>query len=184
MQLSVILPAVVGMLASLAGVTLGGVLTRRAQAQQWSRDRLTHACLLIMNESSRIQIALHRYQRGEDRLDWVSWNEALATIVLTAPSGLVQAALAIDETFWRTTDEIEAGQASSGQASSGQDWERIRASIEAARLAFANRARRELAGRSDVVTRLAARPRPLARRDLAAPPDSGGAGPVGLSGEG
>ncbi|PRX60115.1 hypothetical protein B0I32_118259 [Nonomuraea fuscirosea] len=179
MQLSVILPAVVGMLASLAGVTLGGVLTRRAQAQQWSRDRLTHACLLIMNESSRIQIALHRYQRGKDRPDWVSWNEALATIVLTAPSGLVQAALAIDETFWRTTDEIEAG-----QASSGQDWERIRASIEAARLAFANRARRELAGRSDVVTRLAARPRPLARRDLAAPPDSGGAGPVGLSGEG
>lgn len=178
MQLSVILPAVVGMLASLAGVTLGGVLTRRAQAQQWSRDRLTHACLLIMNESSRIQIALHRYQRGKDRPDWVSWNEALATIVLTAPSGLVQAALAIDETFWRTTDEIEAG------ASSGQDWERIRASIEAARLAFANRARRELAGRSDVVTRLAARPRPLARRDLAAPPDSGGAGPVGLSGEG
>ncbi|MEV5888382.1 hypothetical protein [Nonomuraea fuscirosea] len=56
-----------------------------------------------------------------------------------------------------------------------QDWDRIRSSIEAARLTFANLARRELAGRSDVVTKLAARPRPLARPDPATPHDSGGA---------
>jgi hypothetical protein len=77
----------------------------------------------------------------------------LATISLVAPADLVHAALEIDETFWRTTNEIEAG-----QMRSAGDWERVRTSIERTRLGFANLARQRLAGRSDVVTRLAARP--------------------------
>ncbi|MGW3351020.1 hypothetical protein ACWDA3_47630 [Nonomuraea rubra] len=153
MQLSTALPAVIGMLASLMGVALGAMLTRRVQTLQWSRERLTHACTVIMSESSRIQISLHRYWKSGDRPEWIAWNEALATVSLVAPSELVHAALEIDETFWRTTDEIEAG-----RVRSAGDWERVRASIERSRLGFANLARSHLAGRNDVVTRLAARP--------------------------
>src|SRR5687767_15128797 len=101
MQIDAVLVAILGMVASLAGVGLGGMVTRRTYVRQWSRERLTSACLLVVSESSRLQIALNRYRQGSDRPDWIVWNEALATLTLTAKADLVHAALSIDEAFWR-----------------------------------------------------------------------------------
>ncbi|MEU4544502.1 hypothetical protein [Nonomuraea dietziae] len=153
MQVDAVLVAILGMVASLAGVGLGGMVTRRTYVRQWSRERLTSACLVVVSESSRLQIALNKYRQGSDRPDWIVWNEALATLTLTAKADLVHAAVSIDEAFWRTTHAIETDQVRSADA-----WDSERSSIEHARLMFINLARRELADRSDVVTRIASRP--------------------------
>jgi hypothetical protein len=79
-QVVAILPAVMATVASLLGVFLGSLLTRRVQGQQWSRDRQIDACMMIMRESNRVQFGLNGLWRGKVGPDWVPWNEALVTL--------------------------------------------------------------------------------------------------------
>jgi hypothetical protein len=155
LQLSVIIPVVGGIFATLLGVVLGGVLTRRAQETSWLRDRQVDACLGIMRESNRTQFDLRSAWRGGTRPDWVPWNEALTVLTLVSRTELISAALQIDETFWQADHKI-----GDGQIISEEGWAQVRDVIEEARLDFINLARRSLADRHEAVSRLAAR-RPL-----------------------
>jgi hypothetical protein len=70
-HVNVTAPVVGGILATLLGVALGSLLTRRGQVEQWSRDRQVEACLSILRESTRAQIMLRSLSRGEiEKLDW------------------------------------------------------------------------------------------------------------------
>ncbi|MEU8205076.1 hypothetical protein [Streptosporangium sp. NPDC049046] len=152
-QLGVILPALVGMLASLLGVLLGSLLTRRAHNQHWSRDRQIDACLMIMRESNRAQFALNRLWQGKGNPDWIPWNEALVTLTLVGEPDIVRAALAVDETFWVTNRRIETGELRSAEA-----WAQAREAIEAARLNFINMTRWRIVGGAQALSQFVARP--------------------------
>lgn len=154
-QVNVIVPAVGAVLATLLGVALGSLLTRRVQAEQWSRDRQVDACLSILRESTRTQIILRRLTRNEvEKLDWSTWNEAVAVINLVGHRDMVSAAFGMDAAFWRSNESIERGEIGNDEA-----WAAIRDDMEASRLAFINAARRHL-WRSDEppILHLLARP--------------------------
>jgi hypothetical protein len=159
LELGVIIPVVGGIVATLVGVVLGGVLTRRAQERQWLRDRQLEACLGIMRESNRAQFALRAAWREGTRPDWVPWNEALTIVSFVHGPEIVTSAQQIDETFWETNHKIGSGQIASEEA-----WAQVRDVIEKARLDFVNLARRHLTEQREPVSRLAAR-MPLAGGD-------------------
>lgn len=152
-QLGSVLPALVGMLASLLGVFLGSLLTHRAHNHQWSRTRQIDACLMIMQESNRVQFAMNALWQGGDKPDWIPWNEALVTLSLVGHPDLVRAALSIDETFWSTNHSIDTG-----ELHSSTTWAQARGSIEGARLHFINVTRRRLVGGAQALSQFVARP--------------------------
>ena len=70
-----------GVLATLLGVGLGGVLTRRQQVDAWSRDRQVDACAEIVRASAQVLRALrdlYLARIAQMDLDWRPWTEALA----------------------------------------------------------------------------------------------------------
>jgi hypothetical protein len=153
MQLSVIVPVLGGICATVLGVVMGGMLTRRAQVQHWLRDHQVDACLGIMRESNRVQFALRSAWRDGTRPDWVPWNEALTVLTLVTRPDMVSAAQQIDQVFWETNRKISAR-----EITSEEDWALVRSALEDARLSFINHARRQLADQREPVSRLAARP--------------------------
>ncbi|MBO3753049.1 hypothetical protein J5X84_44010 [Streptosporangiaceae bacterium NEAU-GS5] len=144
-QLGLIISVAGGIAATLLGVFLGSVLTRKTEVQQWSRDRQVEACLAIMSESNRTQFALRGLWRRGEKINWIPWNEALASLTLMAHVDLVEAALLIDESFWQCSRVMNRGDIRSEEA-----WERARNPIERARLDFVNTARRHITGRNAV----------------------------------
>jgi hypothetical protein len=143
-----------GILATLFGVALGSLLTRRAQAEQWSRDRQLEACLSIIRESSRAEVMLRLFNRNEiEKLDWTPWNEALAVIALVGHRDMASAARLMDEVFWISHRSISRGKISNDEA-----WVAIRDKMEASRLEFINAARCHLLRTREPIPRLLARP--------------------------
>jgi hypothetical protein len=143
-----------GILAALLGVVVGAVLARRAQFEQWSRDRQVDACVSILRESTKAQIGLLRLYRGEaGRPDWAPWNEAMAVIQLVGRSEMAVEVRKMDKVFWESNRSIEHGEVTNDEA-----WAAIRDAMEGARLKFTNAARSKLVGSSEPLSRLVWRP--------------------------
>ena len=156
-QLDVLLPAAAGVIATLLGVVLGGVLTRRQQVEAWSRDREVEACAAIVRESTRVQLNLrHVFRSRATSLDWAPWNEALAVLHLVGHPDAVAAAQAMDEAIWRSSHAVRYAGITSEDA-----WAAAREPLEATRLQFINTARHHLLASRQPLHRLVARP-PLA----------------------
>lgn len=153
-QMDVLLPAAAGVIATLLGVVLGGVLTRRQQVEAWSRDRQVEACAAIVRESTRVQLNLRHVFRGRaTTIDWAPWNEALAVLHLVGHPDAVAAAQAMDEAIWRSSHAVRYG------GITGEDaWAAAREPLEATRLQFINTARRRLLANREPLHRLVARP--------------------------
>ena len=153
MQVAVLLPAAAGVIATLLGVGLGGVLTRRQQTEAWARDRQIDACASIVNESTRMQLQLGRVASGIDTaLDWVPWNSSLAVLHLVGHPEIVASAQAMDEAFWISGDAIKHR-----DEGAYPGWNALREPLEATRLAFVNTSRRHLLVDDRPLSRLVAR---------------------------
>ena len=109
--------AVISSASGLIGVGLGAFLTGRVQKRQWARGQQIDACAAIVVKSTRVQLALQRQWKHQERVDWVPWNEALARISLVADRAVVDAAGDVDEVFWRHSDRIDRG-----EIKSEADW--------------------------------------------------------------
>lgn len=129
--------------AALAGVAAGAVLSGRSQTRQWFRDEQVRACADIMRESTKVlleyEVASRKHRKQQ--VAWVSWNEALAVISIVGDQGIVDAAVWIDESFWSTSSRIDSLDVSD------DEWTVLRGNIESRRLDFINTSRRVL-GRS------------------------------------
>jgi hypothetical protein len=156
MQLDVLLPAVAGVLATLLGVGLGGVLTRRQQVDAWSRDRQVDACAEIVRASAQVQRALrdlYLARIAQMDLDWRPWTEALAVVDLVGHPDVVDAAHAMDEAIWRSA------YAARDKSGAGEEvWETINGPMEAARLIFINTSRKHLLTNKQPLTSINRRP--------------------------
>jgi hypothetical protein len=134
-------PALISALSGLSGVTLGASLTARVQPKLWARGKQVDACAAIVAESTRIQLAMRRWWKDGDRIDWVAWNQALAEISLMSEAAVVEAAGAVDEVFWQESDRIERG-----EVIDETRWFEAAGRMELARLAFVNAAKRHVMG--------------------------------------
>lgn len=150
-------------LATLAGVVIGSILTNRSQSRQWSRDRLADACLQVLRESSNAMIELGVLSgqgiecapdgtRVPSTMDWRPWNEALAVLSLVATGEIAEKAYAIDAELWPAHQVIKRGWITYA------DWREFRDVIDARRRDFVNAARRQLASPGSPLHRITGRP--------------------------
>jgi hypothetical protein len=129
--------------AALAGVAAGAVLTSRSQARQWFRDEQVRACADVLRESTKIILEYEVASRKsrKQQVNWIPWNEALAVISIVGDQRIVRAAVRIDASFWPASSKIDS------LSVTDDEWFTLRDHIEALRLDFINTSRKVL-GRS------------------------------------
>jgi hypothetical protein len=110
----------------------------RSQTRHWIRDKQIGACTALIEESTRMQRALLRQQRGGRKADWTAWNQALAMIWLVGVPDVIDAAATMERVFWSDGTRIKAGQITD------DEWAAARDRMESARLSFINAARRNI----------------------------------------
>ena len=171
--LTIVVSGISGAAVTLVGVVAGGAVASRSQRRQLTRDKQIDACAVAVQESTRMQIALLRYWKHEQEIDWTAWNQALAMIWLVGIPDVIAAARRMDRVFWLCGSRIK-----SGQMTSEETWSMVRDEMEAVRLDFINAARRSVVGASARVDDApVARPPLWEIREMfgspADPPDSG-----------
>lgn len=73
--LTILISGASGAVVTLLGVAAGGVIAGRSQRQQWTRDKQLDACAELVQESTRMQLALLQHWRGGIAADWTAWNQ-------------------------------------------------------------------------------------------------------------
>jgi len=159
--LGIVLSTFGGAAVTLLGVIVGGFVTRRSEQRQWARDRQIDACATVVQESTRMQLALLERWKRRQRPDWTVWNQALAMLWLVGTHEVIAEAKAMDRLFWLSSIRIKGGQMSEDA------WAADRDEMEAARLRFINAARRAIVTRSAVLSDVPVARPPLSEvRDL------------------
>src|SRR5687768_14426386 len=98
----VLVPVIGGILAALAGGTIGGWLGHRSQRSHWTRDsRLKAYAELMRCHAERYHTLSHRVPVQPQPVDWSDWNRALAVVNMLAPEPVAAQAVQIDEATWR-----------------------------------------------------------------------------------
>jgi hypothetical protein len=67
---------------ALLGAVTGGVIASRTQGRQWLREQRIDAYAAVIQEPTRMQLAVRSEWRRGGRPDWTIWNLALALIWL------------------------------------------------------------------------------------------------------
>lgn len=150
----VLAPTVGGVLAALAGGTLGGWLGHRSQRTHWTRDSRLSAYTELMRcyaEAYHI-LSQEPSDHGRAKVDWSEWNRALAVVNLIAATPVAAQAVKIDEMMWRLSLAAERGYI--------ERWTQVRKPLEQAVLEFVNLARGDVGGFDGPVARLNGRPDP------------------------
>lgn len=137
--LTILISAASGAVVTLVGVAAGGVIASRSQRQQWTRDKQLGACAEVVQESTRVQLALRQRWRGGVSADWTAWNQALAMIWLVGTPAVRAGARRMDRLFWLCSAQIKRA-----QVASETDWAALRDEMEEARRDFINASRREV----------------------------------------
>lgn len=155
MHLDILIPAAVGVLTTMVGVLLGGRIAFRAQSQHWARDRQADACIAVLRESTKVQLALRRRFRDPSapKVEWAPWNEALTVLQMVADCRIVEAALLMDLRFWDYSSIIR-----DRLIVTEEQWATVREPMEASRLAFINAARQHLVRVEEPIQSLVTRP--------------------------
>jgi hypothetical protein len=149
-------PAIVSALTSLialGGVALGAWLNGHNTGRQWTRDAQLRACQRLMDQYAAACAELARTR--EDVIPdvaWAPWNQALTEVSFVCDKPVVDAAYAIDETFWRVESAIEDGQRSP------EAWIPLRHQMESARDAFIRAVRLQTNARFRDPVRTSGRP--------------------------
>jgi hypothetical protein len=143
-----------GILATLAGVLAGGVVTNRAQTQQWLRGEQVRACADVLRESTKVLLELERARRKNRKqdVDWGPWNEALATTSVVAEQAVVDAAVRLDECFWPSSKKVDSLNVTD------DEWRAMQDDIESRRLEFINTSRRVLRRSGPPLKQIVGRP--------------------------
>jgi hypothetical protein len=137
--LTILISGASGGVVTLLGVVAGGLIAGRSQLRQWTRDKQLDACAQLVQESTRMQLALLQHWRGGAAADWTAWNQALAMIWLVGTPAVRTEAKRMDRLFWLCGAQIKGG-----QMTRKEDWASARDEMEVARRDFINATRRDV----------------------------------------
>jgi len=101
-----------GALLATVGVLVGGVVTRRAQDQQWIRDQQLAAYQELFSHYAKFTMELRRAHgdgRGWD-YDWGEWSAALMRVSLVAPTEVATEIDYFDRAINSFLDQVERGE--------------------------------------------------------------------------
>ncbi|MBE1487565.1 hypothetical protein [Plantactinospora soyae] len=151
-----VLSIVGGVIGTLAGVGVGGMIGYRTQRTHWSRGLRVEAYAEFLRAFAAVYNTASRPWREGEKVDvdWADWNRALGMVVLVSQTDLAAAAVAVDEQLWRL--HILAGK--HRHPINGAEWDDLSAPLEQARLDFVNAARRELSRSNAPLPRMMGRP--------------------------
>jgi hypothetical protein len=151
----VVIATVVGsIVATLAGVLIGALLTSRSQHASWVRATRLEAAANVLESYSKIYDELQYWSTKGQRpeIDWTGWNQSLSRLSLVAEAPVMVAAYSIDAAFWRMDEQIKAG------ATGHTSWIRIRHAAENACLDFTNSCRTQFIGPTTKLATVVGRP--------------------------
>lgn len=147
-MLDALVTTAAGALSATVGVLVGGIVTRRAQDRQWSRDQQLTAYRELLGHYARFTMELrraHGERRGWD-YDWGAWSAALMHASLIAPG---EVAAEIDA-FGRAVDDFLDQVARTRDPRSDplppDDFERARRTVAAAQVKLVNVIRQSVNG--------------------------------------
>ncbi|GAA0233665.1 hypothetical protein GCM10009539_18730 [Cryptosporangium japonicum] len=129
------------MIGTLAGVLVGGFLTRRGQSQHWRTDTKAAAYRNLLREYARVEFDLRRAYLGTipvTDVDWSRWGGALTEVSLVADEEVVAALTPVGVALLDIDAQVHSGRRDE------VEWESLLRALVAAQVAFVNAARRSL----------------------------------------
>ncbi len=127
--------------AALVGGLIGGTLSRRHEADRWTRDQRATAYADLIRSYADVYHRLALDEHGTRGIpDWPDWNRALAVVYMLADPAVAEQARQVDAAVWKLSLHAKTGRLP------GVQWRSLRAALEAEVLTFLNLARTELGG--------------------------------------
>ncbi|WP_329568375.1 hypothetical protein [Streptomyces sp. NBC_01361] len=147
MVLESLVTTVAGAVLATAGVLVGGVVTRRAQDQQWLRDQQLAAYQALFAHYAKFTMELRR-AHGDGRswdYDWGEWSAALMRVSLVAPLGVATEIDNFGRAIDAFLDQVERGERTPlRNPLSPAEFEEARREPAAAQVKLVNAIRRSL----------------------------------------
>ncbi|MFI6151993.1 hypothetical protein ACIBCA_04800 [Kitasatospora sp. NPDC051170] len=106
--LDVLITTVAGAASATVGVLVGGVVTRRGQDQQWSRDQQLVAYQELLSHYAKFTMVIkraHADRQGWD-YDWAEWSAVLTRVGLVAPAEVVREIDSFGQSVDRFLDRV------------------------------------------------------------------------------
>ncbi|MFJ3792283.1 hypothetical protein [Kitasatospora sp. NPDC090091] len=120
--LEALITTVAGAASATVGVLVGGVVTRRGQDHQWSRDQQLVAYQELLSHYAKFTMVIkraHADRRGWD-YDWAEWSAVLTRVSLIAPA---EVAREVDSPgFSRRQQRLRPGPLLARQISTPHEW--------------------------------------------------------------
>ncbi|MFE5893994.1 hypothetical protein ACFQ6E_34315 [Streptomyces sp. NPDC056462] len=151
MMLEGLVTTVAGALLATAGVLVGGVVTRRAQDQQWIRDQQLASYQELFSHYAKFTMELRRAhgdERGWD-YDWGEWSATLIRVSLVAPTEVAKEIDNFGRAIDSFLDHVERGDRTPLRNPLGpEEFEAARQESVVAQARLVNAIRRSLSGDS------------------------------------
>lgn len=139
--LDTLLTTAAGAVSATLGVLVGGVVTRRGQDRQWTRDKQLAAYVDLLRHYSRFTMAIKRSTAGGGwDYDWGEWSAALTAASIVAPADV---ATEIDA-FGRAVGVFLDRTARVGGTLTAEQFEEASVAPARAQVALVNAMRRSL----------------------------------------
>ncbi|MFD7206160.1 hypothetical protein [Streptomyces sp. NPDC059893] len=146
-MLDTLVTTVAGALSATAGVLVGGIVTRRAQDRQWTRDQQLAAYQELFSHYAKFTMELrraHGERRGWD-YDWGEWSAALIRVSLVASKEVAAEIDNFSRAINSFLDQVERGERTPlRDPLSPEEFEQARQASAQAQVKLVNAIRRSL----------------------------------------
>jgi len=146
-MLDTLVTTAAGALSATAGVLVGGIVTRRAQDRQWTRDQQLAAYQELFSHYAKFTMELRRAhgdRRGWD-YDWGEWSAALIRVSLVAPAEVATEVDNFGRAINSFLDQVERGERTPlRDPLSPEEFEQARQASTQAQVKLVNVIRRSL----------------------------------------
>ncbi|MEU8986948.1 hypothetical protein AB0C98_10930 [Streptomyces sp. NPDC048558] len=146
-MLDMLVTTAAGAVSATAGVLVGGIVTRRAQDRQWTRDQQLAAYQELLSHYAKFTMELRRAhgdRHGWD-YDWGEWSAALIRVRLVAPTEVATEVDNFGRAINSFLDQVERGERTPlRDPLSPEEFEQARQASAQAQVKLVNVIRRSL----------------------------------------
>ncbi|MFB6893450.1 hypothetical protein ACFCX4_29500 [Kitasatospora sp. NPDC056327] len=150
----VLITTVTGAASATVGVLVGGIVTRRGQGQQWSREQQLLAYQELLGHYARFTMIIKRAHADRVRWDyeWAEWSAVLTRVGLIAPVAVAEEVdrfgCAVDRFLERVARDVDTVRSPLGE----EEFREANAEVAQAQIRLVNAMRRSLGGRQKALT--------------------------------
>lgn len=146
--LEALITTVTGAASATVGVLVGGIVTRRGQDHQWSRDQQLVAYQELLSRYAEFTMVIkraHAEHRGWD-YDWAEWSAVLTRVSLIAPAEVAGEVDSFGQSVDRFLDRVAREVDPVHTPLSEEEFREAGAEVAQAQIRLINAMRRSLGG--------------------------------------